>query len=147
MACSAAVSEESQGAEAVASAAVSEESQGAEADGDGVSKAIAIITAVIPHNDMVRALLREFFRICKSSDELWHSCAVSILLVFTFKLLEHYETAPQLVRWALFGPGRQGDLPDSAASAARPLQDLVFDMVHLWPDTQLIMCCVNACHE
>jgi hypothetical protein len=87
--------------------------------------------------------MSEFFSVCKASNELVPPGVVG-LLVWTFKVLEFYETAPPFVHWAMFESCKSVGRP---TGAARPLFVIFRDLVQLWPNPQLIARCVNHCHE
>ena len=109
-----------------------------------VDKVIAIAYGVLPHSDKVRALMREVF----TSDEILDSDAfldggIRDLLVWTLAALEFYETAPHLTRGFLLE-----QLPSPTAVAvgdSRPLQDIVRDLVEVWPNPQFLEHGTNLC--
>ena len=110
-----------------------------------VDKIIAIAYGVLPHSDKVRALMREVF----TSDEILDSDAfldggIRDLLVWTLAALELYETTPPLTRGFLLE-----QLPPPTASVvgeSRPLQDIVRDLVEVWPNPQFLEHGTNLCH-
>jgi len=109
-----------------------------------VDKVIAIAYGVLPHSEKVRALMREVF----TSDEILDSDAfldggIRDLLVWTLAALEFCETAPHLTRGFSLE-----QLPSPTAVAvgeSRRLQDIVRDLVEVWPNPQFLEHGTNLC--
>ena len=111
-----------------------------------LDKVLVITYGVLPHSGRIRGLMREVFE----SDEILDSDAlldasVRDLLVWTLAAAEFYETAPPLYYGFLLA--QQYNAPPRAENTtSRPLQDILLDLVELWPNPQFIEHGVSLCH-
>ena len=111
-----------------------------------LDKVLVVTYGVLPHSGRIRGLMREVFE----SDEILDSDAfleasVRDLLVWTLAAAEFYETVPPLSYGFLLA--QQPTPPPLAENTtSRPLQDILLDLVELWPNPQFIEHGVNLCH-